>query len=127
MTPESVRGNFLFYEVVQRNGYTNRSFLIGDPIGREDKGGNAWLTWHLRPEQELQLEFRSTKAAKDFIRFGTTQQDFAANFRLRPAKNVEVSGGLQVELWRAPLVKPGTQESVSATVQLKYYPPRRLP
>lgn len=122
--PGSAGGGFLFYEAVQRNGYTNRNFLLGDAIGRENKGGNAWITWHTRPGEQVQLEFRTVKAAKDFIPGGTTQQTFGINAVLRPVKNMELRTSLQGELWRAPLVQPGLQHSVSATVQLTYFPGR---
>ena len=119
---QSTGGNFLFYEAVQKNGYTNRDFLLGDPLGREDKGGNAWAIWHISPDQDLHLEFRTTKAAKDFIPSGTTQQDIVAGVRLRPTPNLEFKGEAQTELWRAPFIKPGTQHSYSLGVQLTYYP-----
>ncbi len=120
--PHSIGGSFLFYEGVQKQAYTNRSLLLGDPIGREDKGGDAWLTWHRRPDEDVQLQFRAVKAAKDFIVDGTTQQSVAANFRLRPRRSLELKGSVQGEIWRAPLLREGTQHSVSTTVELTCFP-----
>ena len=120
----SVNGSFLLYEFVQRNGYTNRNYLLGDAIGRENKGGNAWLTWHTRPGEELQIAFRTVKAAKDFIPGGTTQQTFGINSIFRPTRDLELRTTLQGEIWRAPLVQSGLQHSVSATVQVTYFPGR---
>ncbi len=57
----------MYTEVVQRNGYTSNGLLMGDWIGREGKGGQAWLTYHLSPREWLQVSYRSAKAAKDFI------------------------------------------------------------
>lgn len=122
--PQSSGGGFLLYESVQKQGYTNRSFLLGDWIGRENKGGQAWLTWHVRPDQQIQLEYRQQKAAKDFLAGGTTQQDFGLNLRLRPTTDLEVQGNLQGELWRAPLLAGGTHGTVSATVGVTWYPQR---
>ncbi len=123
---QSTGGGFLLFESVQKQGYTNRSFLIGDWIGRENKGGQAWLTWHVRPDQQVQFEYRRQKAAKDFLAGGTTQQDFGVNLRLRPARDLEVQGAIQGELWRAPLLGNGTHGSVSATVGVTWYPDRIL-
>ena len=40
-------GHFMYWEGLQRQGYTNQGQLLGDWIGREDKGGQAWMTYHL--------------------------------------------------------------------------------
>ncbi len=124
--PNSQNGNFLLFESVQKQGYTNRSFLLGDAIGRENKGGNAWLTWHRSPETLLQLEYRSVKAAKDFLPGGTTQQDLTLNARLRPLRELEVTGSLQGELGRAPLLHSGTTHTVVGTVQVTWFPHRAV-
>ncbi len=46
----SYQGEFNYFEVVQRQGYTNKGFIMGDWIGRQAKGGQAWLTYHLSGE-----------------------------------------------------------------------------
>ncbi len=60
-------GVFMYYEAIQRQGYTNNGNLIGDWIGREGKGGQAWLTWHLSGNEWIQVNARNQKVAKDFI------------------------------------------------------------
>ena len=42
----SLGGTFNYFETVQEQGYTNKGFIMGDWIGREAKGGQAWLTYH---------------------------------------------------------------------------------
>ena len=63
----SYGGSFMYIEAVQRQGYTNKGNIFGDWIGREAKGGQAWLTYHLSPSEMFQLSYRNAKAAKDFI------------------------------------------------------------
>lgn len=75
-TTASVHGTFLQWETVQKQGTTNKGFLFGDAIGREDKGGQAWLTYHLSATEQIQLSYRNVKAAKDFIQGGTTQNQY---------------------------------------------------
>ena len=118
----SVGGNFLYYEGVQRNGYTNRLFLLGDPIGREAKGGNAWLTWHRKPTQELQLEYRTVKAAKDLVPQGTTQHDAIVRFRVRSSRTLEIEGSMQEEFFKGPAVISGLRRGASATLGIRFYP-----
>jgi hypothetical protein len=120
--PGSSKGQFLYFESAQKQGYTNRNFIIGDWIGREGKGGQAWLTWHLQPEQSLQLEYRMAKADSDFIPGGTTQQQLAAHTVLRLRHKLELRGTLQGELWRAPLIAVGTQHNVLGSLQITYFP-----
>jgi len=40
-------GQFLYYETIQRQGPTNKGFLVGDWVGRQGNGRQAWLTYHL--------------------------------------------------------------------------------
>ena len=51
----------MYYEGIQRQGYTNKGQLFGDWIGREDKGGQAWITYHLSGNEWIQLGFAIRK------------------------------------------------------------------
>ncbi len=119
--PESVDGRLLMWEGVDLQGYTNKGYILGDWIGREATGGQAWLTWHVKPDQQIQLQYRQAKAADDFIPRGTTQNDLSAEFILRPVRSLEVKGSLQGEMWKAPFIAQGRQHNVAATIQLTYY------
>ena len=66
-------GRFMYYEQLEKQGYTNQGQLFGDWIGREDKGGQAWITWHLSGNEWIQINERNQKATKDFIPGSTTQ------------------------------------------------------
>src|SRR5581483_8704320 len=57
--PRDVKGTFYYYETIQRQGPTNKGFLLGDWIGRQDKGGQAWLTYHLSPKEDVQFMYRN--------------------------------------------------------------------
>jgi Capsule assembly protein Wzi len=118
---ESTQGHLLMWEGVQVQGYTNKGYILGDWIGRESTGGQAWLTWHLRPDQQIQLQYRQAKAADDFIPGGTTQNDMSADVVLRPLRNFEIKANLQGELWKAPLIAQGQQHNVIGTIQLTYF------
>lgn len=118
----SVGGQDQYTEVVQRNGYTSNGLLMGDWIGREDKGGQAWLTYHLSPREWVQVNFRSAKASKDFIPGGTTQTDFSFDLVKRLTPDVEVKANVQYEQWLVPLYKYGRQSDTTTTFQLTWYP-----
>ena len=46
----------MYYEGIQRQGYTNNGQLFGDWIGREDKGGQGWITYHLSGNEWIQSQ-----------------------------------------------------------------------
>lgn len=124
-------GYFMYWESIQRQGYTNRGQIFGDWIGREDKGGQAWLTYHLSGNEWLQFNYRNQKAAKDFIRagsiqYGTTLNDFGFQAVKRIGKNFEVNGAFTVEHYKAPIYLPGAQTVTTTNIQLTWYPSRRV-
>jgi hypothetical protein len=121
-TSRSNLGQFLDYEAVAQQGTTNKGLLFGDAIGREDKGGQAWLTYHLAPAEYVQFSYRGVKAAKDFIAGGTTQNEYKGELVKRIGDDLEVKGWVQYEQWKAPLYSSGAHSDVSVAGQLTWYP-----
>jgi hypothetical protein len=117
-------GQFLYYETVQRQGPTNKGFLP-DWVGREGEGGQAWLTYHLSPQEEVQFSYRRAKAAKVFFPDGTTQNDFQGEVRKRLTRNFEAWGMVQYENWKAPIYQAAPQSDTTVAVQFTWYPPSR--
>lgn len=123
-TGRSQQGAYLFAEYIQRQGYTNEGFLLGDAIGRENKGGEAWLTYHLSPSEQIQVNWRNSKAPLDFIPGGTTQNLFKASIVKRRG-NLELKGYVQYERWIAPIYKAGRNSDVTAFGQVTWYPEKK--
>jgi capsule assembly protein Wzi len=115
-------GQFLYYETIQKQGPTNKGFLVGDWIGRQGKGGQAWLTYHLSPQEEVHFMYRNAKAASGFLPGGTTQNDFEVYACKKVTKNVEVRGSIQYEVWKAPIYKSGSQNDTVGTAQITWVP-----
>jgi hypothetical protein len=97
---------------------------MGDAIGREGQGGQAWLTYHLSPSEMVQTSFRHNKVADDFIPSGTTQNSFDVRVVKRLQNHIEISGEVQHEWWKAPVYEPGEQDDTVATFQLTLRPER---
>ncbi len=123
-TTASIGGSFMYTEVIQRQGYTNKGQLFGDWVGREGKGGQAWLTYHLSSNEWVQLEYMHKKTAKDFIPGGTTQNQFMVDVVKRLRKDVELNAWLQYEGWKAPVYIPGNalNKDTTVAVQLTWFP-----
>jgi hypothetical protein len=133
-------GHFMYYEYVQQQGYTNQGQLFGDWIGREDKGGQGWITYHLSGDEWLQIGVRNQKAAKDFIPGGTTYIPGTTtlptggttlndiNFQVvkRIGKDFELNGNFTYERWKAPIYLPGQQTVTTTTIQFTWFPERNV-
>jgi len=119
-------GHFMYYETIQRQGYTNNGSLIGDWIGREDKGGQGWVTYHLSGNEWVQVGVRNQKADKDFIPGGTTINDINFQIVKRVRKDLELNGQFTFEHWKAPIYLDGQQTVTSTTIQLTWFPKRQI-
>jgi hypothetical protein len=119
-------GRFMYWEGIQRQGYTNQGQLFGDWIGREDKGGQAWITYHLSGNEWLQVGVRNQKAAKDFIPGGTTLNDINFQAVKRIGKDFEINGKFAFEHWKAPIYLTGQQTVTTTTIQLTWFPERKI-
>ena len=128
-------GQFNYYEIVQLQGYTNKGDIMGDWIGREAKGGQAWITYHLSADEMVQVEYLNKKTPKDFIPGaydpltntygpgGTTQNQFKVNVVKRLLHDqIEVNGWFQHEGWKAPIYLPGLQTNNAFAVQVTLFP-----
>jgi capsule assembly protein Wzi len=125
-TSRSVHGEFTYYEGEQPQGYTNAGQIFGDWMGREAKGGQAWLTYHLSGNEWIQVSWRGQKAAKDFIANGTTINDVSAQVVKRIGHDLEVKGNFTYEQYLAPIYLTNKQTVTNTSVQLTWYPQRKV-
>jgi hypothetical protein len=121
----SMAGQFNYWEVIQKEGYTNKGNIMGDWIGREAKGGQAWITYHLSGNEWIQFEYLNKKTPNDFAPGGTTQNQYKANVVKRLGRETELDAWVQYEGWKAPAYKSGLQKDTSFAVQLTWYPKLR--
>jgi hypothetical protein len=119
-------GGYLYWENVQVQGYTNKGVILGDATGRQGKGGQAWLTYHLSPREMVQASYRNTKVDRYFIPSGTTQNSFDVHVVKRFHESIELSAEVQHEWWKAPIYQPGQQSDTVATFQFTLYPERNI-
>lgn len=123
-------GQFMYWEVIQKQGYTNQGQIFGDWIGRDDSGGQAWVTWHLSANEWLQVNARNQKAAKDFIatpttQYGSTIDDIGFQAVKRIRKDLEINGSFTLEHYKEPIYLPGQQTVTTTNIQLTWFPGRK--
>ncbi len=119
-------GHFMYYEYNVREGYTNKGNIFGDWMGREGKGGQAWMTWHLSGNEWIQASWRRQKNAKDFIYGGTTLDDVSLQVVKRLTSSLELNAMFRHENWLAPIYMPGKQTVTVTQFQLTWYPERKV-
>jgi len=123
-----------YNETIQRQGYTNKGNILGDWIGREAKGGQVWLTYHLSGNEWVRLQAMHKQAPGDFIPGaynsttqsygpgGTTQDQFRVDVVKRIGPQIEVNAWFQHERWVAPVYLPGVQSNNAITMQATFFP-----
>jgi hypothetical protein len=121
-TLRSQGGQFNYFETIQRQGYTNKGFIMGDWIGREAKGGQAWLTYHLSGDEWVQIEYLNKKTPKDFVPLGTTQNQFKVDVVKHLPYGIMMDAWLQVERWKAPVYLQGQQNDTVIAAQFTWFP-----
>ncbi len=119
-------GDFIYYESIEKQGYTNQGQIFGDWIGREDKGGQAWITYHLSGNEWIQVSDRYQKATTDFIPGGTTLNDISFQAVKRIGKDFEINGNFAVEHYKVPIYVAGEQTVTTTNIQLTWYPQRKV-
>jgi hypothetical protein len=119
-------GNPDYWEVVQLQGYTNKGFIMGDWIGREAMGAQAWLTYHLSANEWVQMEYMKKRTPTDFIPGGTSQNQFKIDVLKRLGKDLELNAWVQVERWKAPIyinnAGNAANKDTAMAVQLTWFP-----
>jgi hypothetical protein len=84
------------------------------------------MTWHLSGNEWLQVGLRNQKATKDFIPGGTTLNDINFQAVKRLGKDFEVNANFAFEQWNAPIYLPGRQTVTTTTIQLTWFPERKV-
>ncbi len=115
-------GQFIYWEVVYHDVYLNDRFLMGNWIGRQGNGYQAWTTYHLSPRSNVQFGVRNAKIADNFIPGGSTQWDWNVSGDLWVHKSWEIQPLLQYETWLIPVLAPTRQRDFTASLQFTWWP-----
>jgi hypothetical protein len=128
----STGGHFMYWESIQRQGYTNKGQIFGDWVGREGKGSQGWVTYHLSGNEWLQASVRNHKVAKDFVPGGTTLNEISFQAVKRFGPYFEANGSFTYQTWKAPVYDTGTatypaaqHDVTTTTIRLTWYPERK--
>lgn len=111
----------IYYNHRYRSGYTNYGQLLGSWIGRQGRGGQAWLGYWLRPRSRIQLSYRHMEVDRSMLKGGRLNDvGLQSDFRLH--RVVRLSGLMQCERWNFPLLSPRPQTNVSGSFGIELFP-----
>lgn len=118
----NIGSGFFYYNPTWLSGYTNSGNLMGNWVGREGQGVQAWTSYWLTPRNKLQFEFRHLKVSHEFIPSGGTLADATVRADLWVRSGVSVSAAVQYEAWTFPVIAPTRQSNITSSVQLTFWP-----
>jgi Capsule assembly protein Wzi len=121
----NVGPGYFYSNFTWRNGYTYDGNLIGSWIGRAGQGAQAWTNYWFTPKDRLQFSFRHQKVSHDFVPGGGTLTDVGVRGDYWLRSNLGLSASVQYEKWLFPVIQPGAEQNVSASVEIQFHP-RRL-
>jgi len=123
-TPSSHYTPGIFYSNGRypNGSYTNDSNLLGNWMGRQSQGVQAWSNYRFSPRSFIQASFRHQKVSQQYMPGGGSLTDvsFSANFWLR--NDLSLSSTFQYERWLYPIITPGAQSNVTNSLQLVFWP-----
>jgi membrane-associated phospholipid phosphatase len=120
---ESNGGHFIYYDGFYHDLYTNKGQLLGNWVGRDGKGVQAWSRYWIDAHTSLELGYRHGEVSGTFVPGGGNINDgsIRAEFWLHRVWNVTAS--LQFERWRFPLLATGPQTNVTSSLGITFFPP----
>lgn len=119
----NVGHGFFYYNQTWISGFTNSGNLMGNWVGREGQGVQAWTTYWLTPRNKIQFGFRHLKISREFIvPTGGTQSDASVRADFWVRSNFSMSAVVQYEAWTFPVFASTRQSDVSSSVQLTFWP-----
>jgi hypothetical protein len=121
LTTEFAPGFVYFDARRYLNGYTNDGLLMGSWVGRAGRGGQGWLTYSFSTQTKLQFGYRHQEVSKDFIGGGRLI-DYSVSSQARLSTQFGISGLVQYEQWRFPVLAATRQSNVTASITFKYFP-----
>jgi hypothetical protein len=113
---------FFYFNFRFKEGYTNQGQLLGSWIGREGQGAQAWTNYWFNARDRLQISFRHQKVSQQFVPGGGTLTDVSARGDYWPSQILGLTTSIQYERWLFPIIKPGPQQDISASIGIQIQP-----
>jgi hypothetical protein len=119
---EASGGRFIYFDGFYHDLYTNKGQLLGDWVGREGKGIQAWSRYWVDARTSIELGYRHGEVSAKFVPGGGMINDGSvrADFWVHRVWNVNAL--VQYEQWKFPILANGPQTNVTASVGITFSP-----
>jgi hypothetical protein len=115
-------GQFIYFDSFYHDLYTNKGQLLGNWVGRDGKGYQAWSRYSLNARSFIEFGYRHGQVSPKFVPSGGTINDGSVRAEFLLRQSLSVSAFVQYEQWNFPLLAPGVQSNVTSSLQLTYWP-----
>ena len=115
-------GQFIYWDHFYHDLYTNRGLLMGNWVGRDGAGVQAFSRYWLNARDSIQFGYRHAKVDPSFIPSGGTINDGSVRVDFWVQNDWSASAFVQYEQWKFPVLATSLQKNVTASVQIAYWP-----
>jgi hypothetical protein len=117
------RGQFNYWNMDYRDGYTNGGNLIGNSVGRDGRAFQGWLTYWLSPRNSLQLFYKKSSVGTELMPGGGAWQDYSVRNEMHLRSGFYMKTELQYEhISRYPVLFDGPQRNITAILEVGFSP-----
>ncbi len=124
--PNQQLSGFFYWNRHYINGYTNNGNILGNWVGRDGHGVQAWSTYWFNARTNVQLSYRNQHVNPGFVPGGGTLNDFSIGAVDRVREGLDLSATVQYEKWNYPVLSLTRQSNVTSSVQITYWPKWRI-
>ncbi|MGA9392901.1 MAG: capsule assembly Wzi family protein [Candidatus Sulfotelmatobacter sp.] len=111
-----------YWDATWITGFQNAAHLMGNWMGRQGQGAQAWTTYWFSPRNKLQFGFRHQKVSEQFIVDGGTLADVDIRAEFSPRANFSLATFVQYERWLFPVIQSNISRDVTASIEITFQP-----
>jgi membrane-associated phospholipid phosphatase len=111
-----------YWDATWITGFQNAGHSMGDWMGRQGQGAQAWTTYWFDSRNKLQFGFRHQKISQQFVPNGGTLADANVRAEIWPRSTFSVAALLQYETWNFPVLASARQSNVTTSIQISFWP-----
>lgn len=117
---------FFYFNSRFRDGYTNDGILIGNWIGRDGQGAQAWSNYWFNAKDRIQFSFRHQKVSQQFSPGGGTVTDAGIRGDYWFRYGLGVTASIQYGRWLFPVIQQSPERTWTGSLQIQFQPQKIL-
>jgi membrane-associated phospholipid phosphatase len=115
-------GRFIYYDSFYHDLYTNEKNLIGNWIGRDGTGVQAWTTYWAGARDSIEVAYRHSTTAPGFVPDGGNLTDGSVSVSWWVHSDWNLSTSVQYERWNIPVLAPVPQSNWTTSIEIGFWP-----